>query len=129
MTQNGSSLCRELHSIHKIRVLPLRRREVAQQIVAGMSSDSSTADVTNRWSVIPPAALVEMSVGAIYCYSMFQLPLSTLTGVVCPAPDDFTTSQIIPVFSMAAAGLGLSSAALGTWVDKVGPVKAGTVGR
>ena len=91
---------------------------------------SSEADITkNRWSVIPPAALVEMSVGAIYCYSMFQLPLSTLSGVVCPAPDDWTTSAIIPVFSMAAGGLGLASAGLGSWVDKVGPVKAGTIGR
>ena len=125
--QSRSSSYLSSLSQEKIFDPPMRRQHFHFRLMS--SEADKSADDTNRWSVIPPAALVEMSVGAIYCYSMFQLPLSTLSGVVCPAPDDFTTSEIIPVFSMAAGGLGLSSAALGSWVDKVGPVKAGTIGR
>ncbi|GMH92884.1 hypothetical protein TrVE_jg10841 [Triparma verrucosa] len=69
-----------------------------------------------------------MSVGSIYCWSMWTPKMTTLTGVVASSPNDFTLSEVVPVFSCAAVGLGMGSAALGTWVDKVGPVKAGTTG-
>ncbi|GMH57002.1 hypothetical protein TrST_g9706 [Triparma strigata] len=72
--------------------------------------------------------MAEMSVGSIYCWSMWTPKMTTLTGVVASSPNDFTLSEVVPVFSCAAVGLGMGSAALGTWVDKVGPVKAGTTG-
>jgi MFS family permease len=88
----------------------------------------ASTDNTNRWSVVPPAITAELSIGAIYSYAMWSLPLTTLSGVVAPSPSDFTISEIVPVFSVAALGLGVGSAPLGNWIDKVGPVKAGTVG-
>ncbi|GMH48063.1 hypothetical protein TL16_g00206 [Triparma laevis f. inornata] len=69
-----------------------------------------------------------MSVGSIYCWSMWTPKMTTLSGVVASGPVDFTLSEVVPVFSCAAVGLGMGSAALGSWVDKVGPVKAGTTG-
>ena len=75
-----------------------------------------------------PACLTEICIGPIYCFSMFQIPLTSLSGVVASSPDDFTTSEIMPAFSCAAIGLGVGGAFLGRWVDKVGPVRAGTVG-
>jgi MFS family permease len=72
--------------------------------------------------------IAELSIGAIYAYAMWHLPLTTLSGVVCSAPGDFSMSELVPVFSVAACGLGVGSAPLGTWIDKVGPVTAGSAG-
>lgn len=49
-------------------------------------------------------------------------------GVVAQAPADWTHSQIMPVFSVCAMVFGLTTGGLGSWVEKVGPRMAGTVG-
>ncbi|WP_299051077.1 OFA family MFS transporter [uncultured Nocardioides sp.] len=67
----------------------------------------------NRW-LIPPAALaVHLSIGQVYATSVYR---STLK-------EEFAASEtaIGFIFSIAIVMLGLSSFAMGTWVDRNGP--------
>jgi MFS family permease len=70
----------------------------------------------NRW-LIPPAALaVHLSIGEIYAFSVFKIPLK----------DHFDTklTPIGIIFSIAIGMLGLSAAFGGRWVERAGPRKA-----
>ena len=70
----------------------------------------------NRW-LIPPAALaVHLSIGEIYAFSVFKVPLK----------DHFGTglTAIGIIFSIAIGMLGLSAAFGGRWVERAGPRKA-----
>jgi MFS family permease len=70
----------------------------------------------NRW-LIPPAALaVHLSIGEIYAFSVFKVPLK----------DHFGTAltPIGIIFSIAIGMLGLSAAFGGRWVERAGPRKA-----
>jgi MFS family permease len=70
----------------------------------------------NRW-LIPPAALaVHLSIGEIYAFSVFKIPLK----------DHFGTglTPIGIIFSIAIGMLGLSAAFGGRWVERAGPRKA-----
>src|SRR3954463_3290502 len=70
----------------------------------------------NRW-LIPPAALaVHLSIGEIYAFSVFKVPLK----------DHFGTglTPIGIIFSIAIGMLGLSAAFGGRWVERPGPRKA-----
>ena len=70
----------------------------------------------NRW-LIPPAALaVHLSIGEIYGFSVFKIPLV--------ARFDTSLTAIGVIFSIAIVMLGLSAAFGGTWVERVGPRKA-----
>lgn len=67
----------------------------------------------NRW-LIPPAALaIHLSIGQVYAFSVFKLPLM----------DHFQVREVAVgwIFSLAIGMLGLSSAIAGTWVERVGP--------
>src|SRR5919201_1333466 len=78
----------------------------------------------NRWRVPPAALAIHLSVGQAYAFSVFNLPLSRLIGGNDSAPDDWKLSTIGWVFSLAIVFLGLSAAAFGRWVERVGPRKA-----
>jgi MFS family permease len=70
----------------------------------------------NRW-LIPPAALaVHLSIGEVYGFSVFKLPLV--------AHFDSSLTAIGAIFSIAIVMLGLSAAVGGTWVERVGPRRA-----
>ncbi|HEY0485633.1 MAG TPA: OFA family MFS transporter [Mycobacteriales bacterium] len=70
----------------------------------------------NRW-LIPPAALaVHLSIGQVYAFSVFKLPLV--------AHFHTRLTPIAIVFSLAMVMLGLSAAIAGTWIESVGPRKA-----
>ena len=85
-------------------------------------------DQYNRWLALGPAVAVEMSIGAVYCWSMWTGPLTRAVGVVAQAPIDWNLAAVQPAFSCCALTLGLTTAALGKWVDQVGPRAAGSVG-
>jgi MFS family permease len=78
----------------------------------------------NRW-LIPPAALaVHLSIGQVYAFSVFVLPLTKLLGVKAPlAGRDWTQSQVAWIFSIAIVFLGASAAIFGRWVERSGPRK------
>jgi MFS family permease len=57
-----------------------------------------------------------------------QTSINTNVGVVAAAPSDWTHSELLPVFSCAAVVLGVTTSALGEWVEKSGPRLSGMVG-
>jgi len=70
----------------------------------------------NRW-LFPPAALaVHLSIGQVYAFSVFKIPLVE--------HFDSSLTAIGAIFSISIVMLGLSAAVLGTWVERSGPRKA-----
>src|ERR1700712_1037237 len=77
----------------------------------------------NRW-LIPPAALaVHLSIGQVYAFSVFKLPLTRLIGIAKSAPGDWTQPSVAWIFRLAIAFLGISAAVFGKWVEANGPRK------
>lgn len=78
----------------------------------------------NRW-LIPPAALaVHLSIGQVYAFSVFNLPMTKIIGISSSAPADWNLPTLGWIFSSAIAFLGLSAAVFGKWVERQGPRKA-----
>ena len=75
----------------------------------------------NRWLVPPAALAIHLSIGQVYSYSVFKLPLTQVLGVTHHAPGDWTQEQVALMFSIAIAVLGLSTAAFGRWLERAGP--------
>ena len=78
----------------------------------------------NRFLVPPAALAVHLSIGQVYAFSTFNLPLTRVIGLTHRAPTDWDLKEIGWVFSIAIAILGLSAAVFGRWVDRVGPRKS-----
>jgi len=78
----------------------------------------------NRWRVPPAALAVHLSIGQVYAFSVFNIPLSRTIGITTSAPDDWALSTIGWVFSTAIVFLGLSAALFGRWLERVGPRQA-----
>ena len=77
----------------------------------------------NRW-LFPPAALaVHLSIGQVYAFSVFKLPLTKIIGVTKSAAGDWSQPSLAWIFSLAIFFLGLSAAIFGRWVERVGPRK------
>lgn len=77
----------------------------------------------NRWLVPPAALAVHLSIGQVYAFSVFKLPLTKAIGITSSTPQDWTQPQLAWIFSIAICFLGLSAAVFGTWVERVGPRK------
>jgi len=78
----------------------------------------------NRWLVPPAALCIHLSIGQVYAWSVFNIPLTRLLGITNSAPGDWSREQVIWVFSLAIVFLGLSAACAGTWLERVGPRRA-----
>jgi MFS family permease len=78
----------------------------------------------NRFLVPPAALAVHLSIGQVYAFSTFNLPLTRVIGITHRAPADWDLKEIGWVFSIAIAILGLSAAVFGRWVERVGPRKS-----
>jgi MFS family permease len=79
----------------------------------------------SRWLVPPAAIAVQMCVGEIYGFSVFNIPLTRAIGITKPvAGQDWTVQHIVLVtYSLGLVMLGLSAAFLGKWVEREGPRK------
>ncbi|MGI8438159.1 MAG: L-lactate MFS transporter, partial [Chthoniobacterales bacterium] len=77
----------------------------------------------SRWLVPPAALAVHLSIGQVYAFSVFKLPLTKAIGITARAPNDWTQPQLAWIFSIAILFLGASAAIFGRWVEKVGPRK------
>jgi MFS family permease len=75
----------------------------------------------NRWLVPPAALAIHLSIGQVYAYSVFKVPLSRAMGVTAPASGDWRQEQIAWMFSIAIAVLGISTAVFGKWIERNGP--------
>src|SRR5277367_7159957 len=74
---------------------------------------------------VPPAALaVHLSIGQVYAFSTFNLPLTKLIGLSHSAPGDWDLKQVGWIFSIAIVFLGSSAALFGRWVERAGPRKS-----
>jgi MFS family permease len=78
----------------------------------------------SRWLVPPAALAIHLSIGQVYAFSVFKIPLTQLLGINKPGPEDWVQSQIAWIFSFAIVMLGLSAAAFGKWLEGAGPRKA-----
>ena len=78
----------------------------------------------NRWLVPPAALCVHLCIGQVYAFSVFNLPMTRLIGITKSAPDDWKLTELGWIFSIAIVLLGVSAAAAGSWLDRVGPRKA-----
>ncbi|MHB1935962.1 MAG: L-lactate MFS transporter [Acidobacteriaceae bacterium] len=77
----------------------------------------------NRWLAPPAALAIHLSIGQVYSFSVFKLPLTRLIGITSPAPGDWQQHDVAWIFSIAIAVLGLTAGFLGRWQEKVGPRK------
>jgi MFS family permease len=78
----------------------------------------------NRWLVPPAAIAVQMCVGEIYSFSVFNLPLSRAIGITKSVNGDWAVPNIVlATYSLGLVILGLSAAVFGKWVERVGPRK------
>jgi MFS family permease len=79
----------------------------------------------NRWLVPPAAIAVQMCIGEVYAFSVFNLPLSRAIGITKSIPDqDWTVPNIVLwTYSLGLIILGLSAATFGKWVEAKGPRK------
>ncbi|MXR52534.1 MFS transporter [Halovenus sp. WSH3] len=77
---------------------------------------SSTAE-KNRWLIAVGAVAIHLSIGGIYAYSIYQVPLNEAQG--------WSTSSVTLAFSIAVFVLGFTAAFLGKYVEKYGPRLSG----
>jgi MFS family permease len=77
----------------------------------------------SRWLVPPAALAVHLSIGQVYAFSVFKLPLTKAVGITQSGPGDWGQPALAWIFSIAIAFLGLSAAVFGRWVEKNGPRK------
>ena len=78
----------------------------------------------SRWLVPPAALAIHLCIGQVYALSVFKIPLSQLIGAGPKAPGNWSQETISHLFQIAIVFLGLSAAAFGAWLERVGPRRA-----
>ena len=73
----------------------------------------------NRWLIAASAVGIHVSIGSVYAWSVFNLPLENAFG--------WTKSDVSITFSLAIFFLGMSAAVMGHFVERKGPSKSGMV--
>ena len=68
----------------------------------------------NRWFIPPAALFIHLSIGQVYAFSVFNLPMTKLIGITQSAPTDWNLPTLGWIFSSAIAFLGISAALFGT---------------
>src|SRR5271168_1513858 len=92
---------------------------------AFLDRQSTAAEPGFNRFLVPPAALaVHLSIGQVYAFSTFNLPLTKLIGLTQAAPGDWNLKELGWIFSIAIVVLGSSAALFGRWVERVGPRKS-----
>ena len=90
----------------------------------------------DRWLVPPCALAIHLCIGMAYGFSVFWLPLShalgapacaSLPAALTSTNCDWRVSDLVWVYTLFFVVLGLSAALFGSWVERVGPRRAGLV--
>ena len=79
----------------------------------------------SRWLIPPCALAIHLCIGQAYAFSVFKLPLTRTIGITASVDGDWSQSQLAWVFTLAIVCLGLSAAAFGKWLERVGPRASG----
>ena len=69
----------------------------------------------------PAALAIHLSIGQVYAFSVFKIPMTTLLGITASTPGDWQQGTIAHLFQVAIAFLGVSAAVFGAWLERVGP--------
>lgn len=77
----------------------------------------------NRFHTVPGGILVTLSIGSVYAWSTFNGPLTRALGVVTSSGQDWSLGEVVPIFSLCAVTLGVTTTTLGPWAEKAGPRK------
>ncbi len=89
-----------------------------------LDRDNTTADSGySRWGFPPAAIAVQMCIGEIYGFSVFNVPLTRALGITKSLPEDWTIPMVGWFYSLGLIMLGLSAAVFGKWVERSGPRK------
>ena len=73
----------------------------------------------NRWLIAASAVGIHVSIGSVYAWSVFNLPLENAFG--------WTKSDVAITFSLAIFFLGMSAVVMGHFVERYGPRISGMV--
>lgn len=78
---------------------------------------SSVEAAKNRWLIAASAMAIHVSIGSVYAYSVYQLPLQQAQG--------WSLADVTLGFTVAIFTLGMASAFLGRYVERYGPRTSG----
>lgn len=67
---------------------------------------------------------MNLSIGQVYAFSVFKIPLTRVIGITQSGPGDWKLTSIAWIFSLAIGVLGVSAALFGSWIDREGPRRA-----
>ena len=81
----------------------------------------------NRWRVPPASVGIQMCIGSVYAWSIYNPALTKVLGVAASGADDWTLGQVVRIFTVSILFLGLAAAGAGKWVEAVGPRTVGIV--
>ena len=76
--------------------------------------------LNNRWTIAVSSAMVMMTLGTIYSWSLFAQPLVACFG--------WSNTTVTWTFALAIVALGAGAVVGGRWQDKVGPRKVALTG-
>ncbi len=89
-----------------------------------LDRDATIADASySRWQFPTAAIAVQMCIGEIYGFSVFNVPLTRALGITKSLPEDWTIPMVGWFYSLGLIMLGLSAAVFGKWVERSGPRK------
>lgn len=78
---------------------PRRRRSVLDRVSAFFDKERCVApEGYNRWLMVPASFLVQLSIGSVYAWSIFNEPLTRELGVVASAASDWGLDRCDPLF-------------------------------
>jgi hypothetical protein len=55
----------------------------------------------SRWLVQPAALAIHLSIGQVYAFSVFKIPLTQLIGIGKSSPADWKQTQVAWILSLA----------------------------
>ncbi|RYZ61318.1 MAG: MFS transporter [Chitinophagaceae bacterium] len=73
----------------------------------------------NKWLMALAGMSLQLSIGSVYAYSVWVKPIQELTG--------WESKELKLAFSLAICFLGLTAAFMGSFAQKIGPVRSGLI--
>ena len=81
----------------------------------------------NRWRVPLASVAIQMCIGSVYAWSIYNPALTKVLGVAGAAADDWTLSEVARVFAVSILFLGVAAAGTSKWAEAMGPRTVGIV--
>jgi MFS transporter, OFA family, oxalate/formate antiporter len=78
-----------------------------------VANQVANQDVTNRWLIAAAGVVMQVTLGAVYAWSVFRKPLSDAYGT--------RVSEVNIAFSIAILSLGFAAFFGGLWMNRSGP--------